>query len=254
MLKIKLSFLLLLLVMHSQNALSIDFSIDLDVDPASPCQNFHILIYHSDTGSVEYDDSCYCCDFDDAVEQLSDEVFSKIVEDMLGTPVTFSGELLPRSTELYHRMVNTTNGRSLKYSFTVTQSSRDVRVGRRSPVSVLVQTYRASFLMSDLSRFFYTIEGEEVLPETQDEDAVEETQDEDAVEETQDEDAETQDEDAEEETPDEGTLGEVTDENPVEPTTSNFGNTPDTLPELNPSLGERLTHPFINLLFQQNSR
>ncbi|UYM15338.1 hypothetical protein [Endozoicomonas euniceicola] len=228
--KIKLSFLLLFLVMHSQNALSIDFYLDLDVDPESTCQNFHILIYHSDTDSVEYDDDCLCCDrFGDVIEQLSDEVFSKIVEDMLATPVTFPGELLPRSTEWYRRMVNTTNGRSLEYSFTVTQSSRNVTVGGRFPVSVLVQTYRARFLMPGLSPFFYTIEGEEELPEPQDEDAVEKA-------------------------PNESTVEETPDENPVEPTTSNFGNTPDTLPELNPSLGERLTHPFINLLFQQNSR
>ncbi|MCW7553816.1 hypothetical protein NX722_14505 [Endozoicomonas gorgoniicola] len=228
--KIKLSFLLLFLVMHSQNALSIDFYLDLDVDPESPCQNSHLLIYHSDTDSVEYEDDCLCCYcFDDAVEQLSDEVFSKIVEDMLATPVTFPGELLPRSTEWYRRMVNTTNGRSIEYSFTVTQSSRNATVGGRFPVSVLVQRYRARFLMLGLSPFFYTITGVEELPEPQNEGAVEET-------------------------PDENTVEETPDENPVEPTTSNFGNTPDTLPELNPSWWERLTNPFINLLFQQNSR
>ncbi|MCW7553814.1 hypothetical protein NX722_14495 [Endozoicomonas gorgoniicola] len=95
---------------------------------------------------------------------------------------------------------------------------------------VTQSAYKAVFsLPDDLFQFVYAVYGERALPETQDEAAVEEA-------------------------PVEGTLGEVTDENPVEPTTSNFGNTPDTLPELNPSLWERLTHPFINLLFQQNSR
>ena len=241
MLKMKLSFLLLFLVMHSQNALSIDFNIKLNLDP-DPDPYYligccHMLTYDSDTDSVYPWKICYGCgySFDDKIKKLK-EVFSTIVKDMLDAQVTFSGESLPRSTE-FNRMVNIANGSSLEYRFTVTQSLGSVIEDGDFPGSVRVQSYQATLSIPGLTGV-YTIVGEEALPETQDEDAVEEAPD----------------EDAEEETPDEGTLGEVTDENPVEPTTSNFGNTPDTLPELNPSLGERLTHPFINLLFQQNSR
>ncbi|MCW7553817.1 hypothetical protein NX722_14510 [Endozoicomonas gorgoniicola] len=241
--KIKLSFLLLFLVMHSQNALSIDFNINLVPDPNPYAETYytieccHMLKYDSDTDSVYDSHICYYCNdsFDYKIEKLK-EVFSTIVKDMLDAQVTFSGESLPRSTE-FNRMVNIANGSSLEYRFTVTQSLGSVIEDGDFPGSVRVQTYQATLSIPSLTDV-YTIVGEEALSETQDEDAVEEAPD----------------EDAEEETPDEGTLDEVTDENPVEPTTSNFGNTPDTLPELNPSWWERLTNPFINLLFQQNSR
>ena len=238
MLKMKLSFLLLFLVMHSQNALSIDFDIDLDVDPRPwrTCQCcYHILTYNSDTDSFDYDDDCGCCSFGDVVKQLS-EVVRSIVRDMLGTPVTFSEESLPRNTEVNHRMVNIANGGSLQYNFWINQTFDRVIEDRRYP-DVPVQKYVATFSLQDPS-FVYEIVGQEVLPEPQDEDAVEQAQDEGIVEEE----------------PDEGAVGEIPDENPVEPTTSNFGNTPDTLPELNPSWWERLANPFMNLLFQQNSR
>ncbi|UYM15337.1 hypothetical protein [Endozoicomonas euniceicola] len=236
--KIKLSFLLLFLVMHSQNALSIKFNINLDPDPDPyPEVDYireccHMLTYNSDTESVYDWHICYHCgySFDYKIKKLK-EVFSTIVKDMLGAPVTFSGESLPRSTEL-NRMVNIANGNSLEYRFTVTQSLGSVIEDGDFPSSVRVQTYQATLSIPDLTGV-YTIEGEEELPEPQDEDAVEKAPNESTVEETPDENP---------------------DENPVEPTTSHFGNTPYTLPGLNPSWWERLTNPFMNLLFQQGSK
>ncbi|UYM15336.1 hypothetical protein [Endozoicomonas euniceicola] len=228
--KMKLSFLVLFLVMHSQNALSIDFEIDLDVDPRPErtCQCcHHVLMYNSDTDSFDYNDGCFCCSFEDVVKQLSEVVIRPIVRDMLGAPVTFSEESLPRNTELNHRMVNIANGGTLQYSFQINQTFDSVIEDRRYP-DVPVQIYVATFSIQG-SSFVYAIVGQEVLPEPQDEDAVAQA-------------------------PDEGLVEEEPDENPIEPTTSNFGNTPDTLPELNPSCWERLANPFMNLLFQQNSR
>ena len=155
---------------------------------------------------------------------------------MLGTPVTFSEESLPRNTELNHRMVNIANGGSLQYNFQINQTFDRVIEDRRYP-DVPVQNYEATFSIQD-SSFVYEIVGQEVLPEPQDEDAVAQAPDEGIVEEE----------------PDEGAVGEIPDENPVEPTTSNFGNTQDTLPELNPSWWERLANPFMSLLFKPNSR
>ena len=238
MLKIKLSFLLLFLVMHSQNALSIKFNINLSPDPDPyPELDYtkeccHMLTYNSDTESVYDWDLCYGCgdSFDCEIKKLK-EVFSTIVKDMLDAQVTFSGsgESLPRSTEL-DRMVNIANGSSLEYRFTVTQSLGSVIEGGNFPSSVPVRTYQATLSIPDLEDV-YTIVGEEESPETHDEDAVEET-------------------------PDESTVEVTPDENPVavEPTTSHFENTPYTLPRLNPSWWERLTNPLINLLFQWDSR
>ena len=236
MLKMKLSFLLLFLVMHSQNALAIFFKIECD----NP--NWHD-IYAEEPNYVEYESNGDRFSDDNAPSAYDgrfNEVFSAVVQNMLLTPVVFSRENLPRSSAFNGQVI--INGRTLVYTFTVMQPS--FRENRYHPD--ITTEYVATFTMPG-TEDMYRIRGSEV-PETQGEDAGEANPDEDPVEANPDQ---------QEASPEEPTIN-----NPENGPYTNSENEPYTNPEnvtytlheLNRSWWGRLTNPFTNLLFKPNSR
>ena len=241
MLKIKLSFLLLFLVMHSQNVLSILFTMycnnpnwfdDYTGDP-------RFVGFESNDGSFSHNYT------PTAYDRRFNGVFSAVVRDMLLTPVTFSRESLPRGSAFNGQV--TIDGQTLAYTFTVIQ----LGFRENQDVSYPINDYMAIFMMPGTGDV-YRIEGSGI-PETQGEDTGEEILD-------------------------EGTVDEIPNETLIEPTINNPENGPYTNPEngpytnpenepytnpenvtytsheLNRSWWGRLTNPFTNLLFKPNSR